>query len=328
MFDWNSRNGTIFKTNIKKGKIVVEFKIEENKNIKVFYRNDTEVLAKATCYFKGTPKVDKQSIGTIGEFEACNKVCGVKILNKCEEILKEKGVKLIVSPMNGNTWKQYRTIKFSNGEPLFMLENVNPIEYNEILKEAGFHEMYTYISTKGFISNFYESDTFNEIEQNLINEKITIREFDKENYYQELKKIYKVAIKSFLKNPLYTSIEETNFIKQYTQYIQMIDKELILIAEKEGQEIGFIFCIPDFNEVKQTGKITTLILKTIAVLPEYEEYAIGSVMLRRISQIALKKGFKKWIFAFMYHGNTSLKMAQRNQTKKIREYALYGKEIR
>ena len=107
----------------------------------------------------------------------------------------------------------------------------------------------------------------------------------------------------------------------------MVDEEFILIAEKEGKEVGFVFCIPDFNELKREGKLSTLILKTIAVLPEYEDLAIGNIMLRHIAKTAPNKNFEKWIFAFMYSNNTSQKMAKRNKTEIIREYALYGKEL-
>lgn len=305
----------------------MEYKIEDNSKINVKLISDGNELAKATCYYINTPMINEKNIGTIGEFEAQNKESGVNILKKCEELLKEKGIKKIVAPMNGNTWKQYRTLKYTNGDPLFILENVNSIEYNEILKEAGFVEIDTYTSTKGFISDYYDSEILDEIEKNLDNEKISIRKFEKNDYMRDLKKIYNVSLKSFCKNPFYTPIKEDDFLSQYLNYIQMVDEDFILIAEKDGKEIGFVFCIPDFNEMKQIGKLTTLILKTIAILPEYEEYAIGNIMLRKIAKIAQAKSFEKWVFAFMYSNNTSQKMAQRNKTKVIREYALYGKEI-
>ena len=79
---------------------------------------------------------------------------------------------------------------------------------------------------------------------------------------------------SFNRNPFYTPIEENEFLEQYKPYINMVDEDLILIAEKQGKEVGFVFCIPNFNEAKEGKEIKTLILKTIAVLPEYEYLAI------------------------------------------------------
>jgi len=305
----------------------MEFEIIKNENIEINLIENGIKVAKATCYFKNTPEIEGEKVGAIGEFETDSEENGVKILNKCEEILKEKGVKFIVAPMNGNTWKKYRTLKYSNGEPTFLLENVSPIQHNDILKKSGFTELHTYTSTKGFIKDAYESETLEMIENKLAEENIVIRKFDKVNYMNDLKKIYNISIKSFSRNPFYTSIKEEEFIEQYKPYIDMVDEELILIAEKEGQEVGFVFCIPDFNELKREGKISTLILKTIAVLPEYEELAIGNIMLRKIAKTAQNKNFEKWIFAFMYSNNTSQKMAKRNKTEIIREYALYGKEL-
>ena len=114
----------------------MEYKIINNENIQVTLVEDENEVAKATCYFKNTPKVSDKNIGTIGEFETNNVENGIKILKKCEEILKEKGVRLIVAPMNGNTWKKYRTLKYSKDVPEFLLENVNPIEHNEILSKS------------------------------------------------------------------------------------------------------------------------------------------------------------------------------------------------
>ena len=298
----------------------MEFEIiEQEKNIKVILKEEEKELAKGTCYF--------ENIGCIGDFDAQTVEVGIQLLNKCEEILKEKGVKQIIAPMNGNTWNKYRTIKYTNGDEPFLLENVNPESHNEIFLKAGFKELYTYTSTKGLIENAYKSKSLEMLEEKLKTKNIEIRKFNKKNYIEDLKKIYNISKVSFTRNPFYTVIDEQTFIKQYEQYIDMADEEVILIAEQEGKEIGFIFCIPNLNELKKQKQIETLIVKTVAVLPEYENLAIGNILLNRIAQIAKRKNFKQWIFAFMYSNNTSQKMAQRNKTEIIREYAIYGKEI-
>ena len=307
---------------------MMDFIIENvDNNIKVVLINEGEEVAKATCYFKETPEIDGKNIGCIGEFETQNKEFGMELIKKCEEILKQKNIKFTVAPMNGNTWKKYRTIKYTDGSDLFTLENVNPIEHNDIFKNAGYRELHTYSSAKGLIENAYKSEALDMAEEKLNEEKIIIRKFNKDNYNEDLKKIYNVSKRSFNRNPFYTPINEDEFIKQYEPYIQMVDSDLILIAEKETEEIGFVFCIPNFNEIQKGQQLKTLILKTIAVLPEYEYLAMGNILLKKISEIAEQKGLTEWIFAFMYSNNTSQKMAERNKAEIIREYSIYGKEI-
>lgn len=306
----------------------MEFKIiEQNKDLRVILTDGNMELAKATCYFVDTPEIDGKNIGCIGEFECNNKDNGIQIIKKCEELLKEKGVKVIVAPMNGNTWKKYRALKYSRGDEMFLLENVNPKEHNDIFIEAGFKETHEYTSTKGLVENAYKSKALRKAEASINDEGISIRHFEKENAYQDLQKIYNVSKIGFERNPLYTPIEEQEFIKQYEPYIDIVDEDFILIAEKDGHEVGFIFCVPDFTEAQRGLPVKTLILKTIAVLPEYEKFALGNVLLSQIGKKAKEKNFKEWIFAFMYSNNTSQKMAKRNGTEVIREYAIYSKEI-
>ena len=306
----------------------MNFEIVENQeNIKVTVLENGEEKAKATCYFQNTPIVNDEKIGTIGEMEISDKQYGKFLLEKCEEILKEKGLHHIVAPMNENTWEKYRTMKQSNGEPLFLLENVNPMDDNEIFLKAGYQEIYTYTSTKGKLENAYQSQSIEMMREKIQEEGITIRKFNKEKYMEDLKKIYHISLKSFGRNPLYTPIDEESFLKQYIPYIHLADEDIILLAEKDGKEIGFIFCIPDFEETKRGQKMSTIIVKTVAVIPEFQKLAIGNVLMSDIANIAKQKGFEKWICAFMYANNTSQKMAKRNQTEVIREYALYGKKI-
>lgn len=306
----------------------MEYKIlNENNNIKVILLDGEKELAKATCYVKNTPIVNEKSIGCIGEFSSVSEDNGILILKKCEEIFKDKNVKFIVGPMNGNTWKKYRTMKWSNGDSLFLLENVNPIEDNDIFIRSGFRELYTYTSNKGLVEDAYTSKALDIAREKLKEKDIKIRKFNKQNYLDDLKKIYNVSKVSFTRNPFYTPIEESEFLMQYEQYINMVDEDFILIAEKDGKEIAFIFCVPNFNELKENKPLKTLILKTVAVLPEYENLAIGNVLLSEISNMAKQKNFKEWIFAFMYSNNTSQKMAKRNNAQIIRQYAIYGKEI-
>ena len=144
----------------------MEFKIEKDKGVvKVKIVEDFIETATATCFFENTPEVDGKPIGTIGEMKMDNKEVGLELLKKCEEIFKEEGVTKVVAPMNRNTWKQYRTLKLTTGEPNFLMENVSPKEFNEIFEEAGFVETGTYTSTKGEISKYYNDEILDEIEQ-------------------------------------------------------------------------------------------------------------------------------------------------------------------
>ena len=175
-------------------------------------------------------------------------------------------------------------------------------------------------STKGKIEDYVESKAFDRLEEKMNKENIIIRKFRKDHYIEDLKKIYNVTVPSFYRNPFYIPMKEEDFLAQYEKYIPMFDEDFILIAEKEEKEIGFLFALPN-------GNSKTLVVKTVAVLEQYQKYAVGNVMFRKIYHNAKKKGYKNWIFAFMFENNTSQKSARRHNTELIREYALYVKRV-
>ncbi len=303
----------------------MEFKLkEENGYVEIEGYRDGARIGKANCYFQDTPMVNNARIGTIGNLELSNLENSIELINRCIQILKEKGITKIVGPMNRTTWGEYRAVKYNSGEPKFLLENVASERFNEVFIESGFKEMYTYTSTKGRIEDAYIPSILSDIEETINSNGITLRKFNKDEWKQDLKKIFSVALYGFSNNPLYTDVPEEVFLEQYSKYIQMCDTDFVYIAEKDDKAIGFLFSMPDFNE-GQNPK--TLILKTIAVLPEYENLSLGSLMLEKVRKTAVDKGFKEWIFAFMYKNNTSQRMAKRNHTQVIREYVLYEKDI-
>ena len=164
----------------------MEFKVlKKDEDIQIILIKDDQEIAKATCYLKGTPKINEKHIGCIGELEVKNVEYGNIILKKCEEILKEKNLKFIVAPMDRNTWNKYRVLKYTNGDSMFLLENVNSIEYNKILLDLGYKELYTYTSSKGLIENAYTSEALEYAEKTLEKENITIRtSFDVLTYHK------------------------------------------------------------------------------------------------------------------------------------------------
>ena len=296
----------------------MDFEIEELED-KLIIKMSTACIeiARASCFIKDTPKQKDEEVATIGEIEAENVEDGVELLNKCIEELKERGFKYVVGPMNKNTWNEYRAI-----------ENVSEKEIGESFKKAGFKEIHTYTSNKGKIKDAFSDDVLEDMSKALEKDGFKIRNFDKNNAKDDLKKMYRVAKESFKNNPFYTDIKEQEFIDKYEKYISLCDDRLILIAEKGKEPVGFLFSMPNFNKEKPDAKVSTLILKTIAVKSKYEDYALGNVLLNMIRKTSTDLGYKDWIFAFMYKNNTSQRMAQRNKAKEIREYSLFGKELK
>jgi GNAT superfamily N-acetyltransferase len=219
--------------------------------------------------------------------------------------LTNAGHKKIIAPIDGDTWHKYRLVSFTNGEPSFPLEPQNPLWYNDVYEKCGFSPLKKYQSVKFEINNV------------IMPEKdggITIRNFRE----GDLKLIYDISRRGFDENFLYGQISYEEFKKLYIPALSFADFDLVCVAEIEGIAAGFIFSFVSQNR---------LILKTMAVLPEYRQNGIGTALIGHVLAIALSKGITAAIGALIAEGNNSYKIVSKYGGEIIREYTVYGLEV-
>jgi len=240
--------------------------------------------------------------GYIGCFEMADKASGKRQLQEYIWQLKDAGHKRIIAPINGDTWHPYRLVSWSNGDPAFPLEPQNPLWYNEVYEELGFKPLAKYRSDKFNMGNIKP------IENN--DAALTIRGFQED----DLRLIYDISIHGFDENFLYTEITFEEYNKLYQPVLQMMDRELVVIAELDGVPVGFVFSFIANN---------TLILKTMSVLPEFRSRGVGAKLINHVLLAGQRKDAKTAIAAMMSDGNHSMKIVSKYGSEQIREYTLF-----
>ena len=130
----------------------------------------------------------------------------------------------------------------------------------------------------------------------------------------DLKTIYDISLRGFDENFLYNDISFEEFNKLYQPFLHIVDKELAIIAEVDNAPVGFMFSFAVGDK---------LILKSMAVLPEFRCARIGTKMINHCVLVGQRKGLKKAIAALMSDGNYSHNIMTKYGSEKIREYTLY-----
>ncbi|MDR0315102.1 MAG: GNAT family N-acetyltransferase [Oscillospiraceae bacterium] len=246
--------------------------------------------------------------GYIGCFEMKDKEVGKRQLAEYVNDLKSAGHKRIIAPINGDTWHTYRLVSWSEDEPFFPMEPQNPLWYNEVLVEAGFKPLKKYSSGKFPLGNIESTK----------NDKIKIRNFNKAESRHDLERIYELSLQGFDENFLYNDISKDEFLKLYQPLLPMLDEELMIFAVKDGKTAGFIFTF-------LSGE--NLILKTMAVLPEFRSSGIGAALMNHVLMTGQEKGLRTAVAALMSEENYSQRIVGKYGSKKFREYTLYSLEV-
>lgn len=282
--------------------------------------------AEVSLWWTQAPPMDSERPGVIGRFSAGTEAEALAVLAKACETLRERGCTLAVGPMNGNTWRSYRLVTDAGDEPPFLLEPTNPPEWPAWWRAAGFGPLAEYYSsaTEDLVTRDERVDA---VAARMRAAGVTVRPLDVARFEEELEKIYDVSVVSFQSNYLYTPLPREAFLAQYRAMQAKVRPELVLLAEDAaGRPVGYVFAVPDYAQAARGEAVTTVIVKTLAVLPGRAHAGLGAWLLAEVHAAARAAGFTRAIHALMHETNKSRNLSA-HYAKTIRRYTLFSKRL-
>jgi GNAT superfamily N-acetyltransferase len=226
--------------------------------------------------------------------------------------------------MNGNTWRSYRFVTERGEQPPFFLEPMNPPEWPLQFEREGFSSLASYFSALN--SDLSRPDPrIPAIENRMADAGVAIRSA-RADLRREMEKIYGVSQVSFRQNFLYTEIPEAEFVAMYQPLFSLVRPELVLIAERASECVGYLFAIPDLAQKARDLDVDTFIIKTVSILPRPEIRGLGTLLVARAQQLGHEMGFRHCIHALMFEDNISLNIS-RHYAAIMRKYTLYSKAL-
>ncbi|RAP29402.1 hypothetical protein C2W64_03751 [Brevibacillus laterosporus] len=292
------------------------------------------IAARCSLWWSDVPSYQNHQVGLIGHYAARNGTAAIELLRMSCRELEKKGCTIAIGPMDGSTWKTYRLVTKTDGDLPFFLEPNTPLEWADHFRQDGFEPLAHYISRIVDLDRRdlkeeeleLEKKRYQQLTQRISELGISIRQLDLTRIDEELNRIYGLSTRSFRRNFLYTEISEKEFLKQYAKVISYIQPELVLLAEHGDRLVGIMFTLPDVMQSQLGGSIDQVILKTLAVDPEYQGHKIGSFLCKAIYDKAQKLGYQRAINALMIQENRSTRFNS-NEGYILREYTLFAKKL-
>jgi len=286
------------------------------------------LLARCSLWWHEVPDYPGERLGLIGHY-AATMADGAQaardlLRHACAE-LAWQGCSLAVGPLDGSTFRHYRLLTGRQEDgvdhPPFFLEPDNPDAWPTHFEAADFSPLAGYFSALGPLP---EDDPRLELLQAKADSAgIRIRPVAPDDFAAELQKIFSVVLRSFQSNYLSMPVAEDEFIAQYGAILPFVRPELVLIAEKGLEAVGFVFAVPDLAQAQRGEAVDSVIVKTVAVVPEMGGMGLGGLLVGRCQQAARRLGLTKMVHALMYDDNVSRKISL-HYAKPMRRYTLYG----
>jgi len=283
------------------------------------------ILARCSLWWKKTPPYPVDNLGLIGHYAATDADSGRQLLCHACVQLASKGCTMAVGPMDGNTWRNYRFITDRGTEPPFFLEIDHPDDWPNHFTSEGFTALANY--TSALNSDLVRPDPrIPAFEAGIARMSIRIRHARAEEMENEMCRMFEVSLRSFQDNFLYTPLEEGEFLAQYRKVLPCVRPELVLLAERADDLVGFSFAVPDLIQAKRGAPVDRIVLKTLAVVPECGSMGLGTLLMARSHLSAHELGYKACVHAFMHEANRSRGMSSRTAYT-IRRYTLFSKPL-
>lgn len=283
------------------------------------------VEAHTSLWWTNAPTYRSERVGVIGHYASAGDEAASFLLSAALRVLGERRCTRAIGPMDGNTWRRYRFVVDPAVEPPFFLEPVNPPAWPVQWQNAGFHPLAQYVSTLN--TDLSQTDMrAQRVAERMNRLGVRIRAARMAEMEAELIRIHRLSQIAFAHNFLYTDLSQADFIAQYEKVVPHMRPELLLLAERGEELVGFAFAIPDLAQAMRGQPVDTFLLKTIAILPEATLAGLGALMAERVQQEGHQLGFRRCIHALMHEKNVSLNTSLRYGTV-MRRYALFSREI-
>jgi len=291
--------------------------------------DDREAIGHCSLWSRNVPAHPGHRLGLIGHYAACDDRAATQLLTHACARLAASGCTMAVGPMDGGVWRRYRFISERGVEPPFFLEPDHPDEWLRQFHSQGFTTLAEYISALNTDLS-YDDARVARAAGRLTAAGVSVRplrpEASEDDFEDELRRIYAVASVSFARGFLYTPVAEAEFIAQYRMLRAYVEPELVLLAEKAGRAVGFLFALPDWLQATRGQAVNNVIIKTVAVLPGREFAGLGNALVARCHAVARELGYTRAIHALMHETNNSRNLSGR-YARPMRRYVLLARRL-
>ena len=272
------------------------------------------------AYYEGIPRAriavflsraNDQEIGHFGFWEMSNdEQIALELWRAAENWFLAKGVRTVQGPYNPSLHHQSGVLLEGFERPPFLMMPYNPAYYPGIYEKAGLEKAmdfraYSIVRARSILNTRLKPVT----DYLLRKHRLTVRSADPKHRAAEFVILRDLYNASFHNHWGFSPLDQESFDHLANDLLQVADPDLILIAEKDTIPVGFVIGVPNFNEILikirngrllplglirillQRKKIRTVRVMTLGVLPDYRKYGVAPLLMRKITEKIIEKGY-------------------------------------
>jgi len=285
-----------------------------------------------------------EQLGFFGFFESIDDTAvSAALFDAAKAWLAEQGLPVMRGPLNPSLNYEAGLLTDGFDTPSFFMMTYNAPYYARLFDDYGFrkaHDLFAYWGHTDMLAKLDKKLHFI-TQESQARFGIKVRSMDRSRFREEVEMyldLYNRALGGtwgFL--PM--SAEEVRHAAKGMK--QLIEPTLTCVAEVEGKVVGGVFCLLDYNPrikaidgrlfpfgfiklLTRRRKIKRLRLIATTVVPEYQRWGVGLVLLGSLLPKALDWGVEEGEFSWVLESNDlSKKSLEKGGAKRTKSYRIY-----
>jgi len=274
-----------------------------------------------------------ENIGFFGFFEVLEDYEAAEALFKtAEKWALAKGHTALRGPAQWNTNDECGLLVDGFDDLPRIMMTYNPRYYVDYVEKAGYRpvrDLWAYqLPAKDFMENI--GGRLEKLTTRIMERKnITIRPLNMKIFDEEVKKVKLLYNEAWSQNWGFVPMTDAEFDKLAEGLHDILDPDLVYIAEKDGKTVGFSITLADLNEPlhkaypkpstpewwamaklgwnwKIRKSVSWVRVLVLGVIPEYRKLGIDALFYYKSAQAALKKGIKMAEMSWILDNNDKM----------------------
>lgn len=292
-------------------------------------------------------QVHNENVGFFGYFETINDYqVAEKLLDTVMDWGRQKNLDYLRGPENYSQNEVCGLLVDGFDTPPVVLMAHNPKYYQILIEKYGFTkamDLWAYCLDTNTMQ--MSERVIQVVEKLKQRSKFTFRHIYKKDMKNEVERVKKIYNNAWEKNWGFVPLTEHEIDHIAEELVQIIDEEIVMFAELDGEPVGFSLACPDINQalIKLKGrlfpfgifklfyyarKINRLRVIIMGVLPEYRNLGIDAIFYVDTYKRGVEKGYNWGEFSWILENNDLMNTALINIGAKVyKTYRIYEKKV-
>jgi len=290
--------------------------------------------------------VHKDKTGFFGFFESIDdEAVAATLFRSALEWVKKQGADSLRGPTNFSVNDVAGLLVEGFHEPPFVLMPYNPPYYERLYRQNGFDMVMRFFAYDVNQDTVRFPDFVNRMEKRLEESHIKIREFNFFEMDNEFKILTDIFNKSWNENWGFIPFSFDEAVEEFRKVKSFARPDLILIAENQGEPVGFALALPDINQalrplrgrllpfnwvrlMRNIKKINRIRVVLMGVLKEYRSKGIDLMFYKKIAENSRRHNYYRAELSWILENNRMMnRVLEHINAQKNKVYGIFEKKI-